>query len=101
MTLSPGCVPGLSICSRAQNPLLISTGVGAGMSAEVWELFEEVDEGRRFGCRWSGWAGQGVRLGVPRWSEYGSGQQLKCVWLGFCEPQDWALCISGEHLGGT
>lgn len=76
MTLSPGCVPGLSICSRAQNPLLISTGGGGGDVGKWWrwELFvQALSEGRGLAVgEWMG-AGQGVRLGVPRWSEYGSG----------------------------
>lgn len=48
MTLSPGCVPGLSICSRAQNPLLISTGGGGGdVGKWGWELFvQALSEGR-------------------------------------------------------
>lgn len=74
--LSPGCVPGLSICSRAHNPLLISAGGGDGDVGKWWgrELFAQaLSEGRDLAV--GGWvgAGQGARLGVPRWSEYGGG----------------------------
>lgn len=58
MTLSPGCVLGLSICSRAHNPLLISAG-GGGRDVGKWggwELFAQVlSEGQ--GLAVGGWMG--------------------------------------------
>lgn len=62
MTLSPGCVPGLSICSRAQNPLLISTGGGGGDVGKWWgwELFGQAlseGQGLAVGEWMGGWSG--------------------------------------------